>query len=197
MKKGLLLGEWFGRLILNGYRPTSMDRIKEMERPVSVQIFDEFVDAVRASWLESVCRAVLKQEGIAHDVSLVIVDDETVRALNSEYRGLDRTTDVLSFAFDNEGEYYGEGDAPSEWSEGDDFVLPPGESVGLGEVIVSYPQAARQARENGRSVRAELAYLITHGILHLMGYDHMDDDDEREMMDKESTLMEGIKGMGW
>ena len=49
-------------------------------------------------------------------VSLVIADDMTVRALNSEYRGLDKTTDVLSFAFDNEGEYYGEGDAPSDWS---------------------------------------------------------------------------------
>ena len=113
---------------------------------ISVQVFDEFADSVCSSWLESVCRVALLQESVAQDVSLVIADDDTVRALNSEYRGLDKTTDVLSFAFDNQGEYYGDGDAPSEWSPDDDFALPPGASAGLGEVIVSYPQAVRQAR---------------------------------------------------
>ena len=119
---------------------------------ISVQIFDEFEGAVCYSWLEGVCRAVLEQEDVRENVSLVIADDDTVRALNAEYRGLDKTTDVLSFAYDNEGEYYGEGDAPSDWSADEDFVLPPGESSGLGEVIVSYPQAVRQAREAGHSV---------------------------------------------
>ena len=118
---------------------------------VAIQVFDKFEDVVRASWLEDVCRAVQQQDRI-HDrkghVSLVIADDETVRSLNAEYRGLDETTDVLSFAFDNQGEYYGEGDAPTEWSADDGFVLPPGESAGLGEVIVSYPQAVRQAQQD-------------------------------------------------
>jgi len=159
---------------------------------VSVQIFEDFEDVVRASWLVSVCRAVLWQEGVRQPVSLVIADDETVRELNAEYRGLDKTTDVLSFAFDYEGEYYGVGDAPSEWSSGEDFVLPPGESAGLGEVIVSYPQAVRQAREAGHSTRQELACLIAHGILHLMGHDHMDDDDEREMRARERSVLERL-----
>ncbi|CAI8012291.1 Endoribonuclease YbeY, partial [Geodia barretti] len=117
-------------------------------------------------------------------VSLVIADDETVRSLNAEYRGLDKTTDV--------GEYYGEGDAPTEWSADDGFVLPPGESAGLGEVIVSYPQAVRQAQQAGHSIERELAHLITHGILHLMGHDHMDDDEEREMNARERSVAERL-----
>ena len=159
---------------------------------VSVQVFDEFEDVVCASWLDRVCRAVLKQEGVGEKVSLVVADDETVCELNAEYRGLDKTTDVLSFAFDNEGEFYGEGNAPSEWLAGEDFVLPPGESAGLGEVIVSYPQAVRQAQDAGHSIRHELACLIAHGILHLMGHDHMDDDDEREMKARERGVMERL-----
>ena len=163
---------------------------------VAVQVFDEFARAVSAAWLETVCLAVLSQEGISQHVSLVIADDDTVCALNAEYRGLDKTTDVLSFAFDNAGEYYGEGDAPSGWSVDDEFVLPPGESAGLGEVIVSYPQAARQARQAGHPVERELAFLVVHGILHLLGHDHMDDDDARVMQDKERRAMERVAVKG-
>ncbi len=159
---------------------------------VSVQVFDEFEGAVCQAWLESVCRAALEQGCVRESVGLVITDDDTVRALNAEYRGIDKTTDVLSFAYDNEGEYYGEGDAPSDWSADEDFVLPPGESSGLGEVIVSYPQAVRQAREAGHPVELELAHLITHGILHLMGHDHMDDAKEREMNARERRVMERV-----
>ena len=159
---------------------------------VSIQVFDDFEDSVCASWLERVCRAVLGQEGVCQHVSLVIADDETVRALNADYRGLDKATDVLSFAFDNEGEYYGEGDAPFEGLAGEEFVLPPGESAGLGEVIVSYPQAVRQAQEAGHSIRQELAHLIAHGVLHLMGLDHRDDDEEREMNGRERRVMERL-----
>ncbi len=161
---------------------------------VAIQVFDEFEDEVCGLWLERVCLGVLESEGVHRKVSVVVADDKTVRLLNSEYRGLDKTTDVLSFAFDNEGEYYGDGVAASEWSADEDFVLPPGESAGLGEVIISYPQAVRQAEEAGHSVRRELAHLITHGILHLMGHDHMNDDDERAMSARERRVMERLAG---
>ena len=161
-------------------------------RDISITVLDEFQDTVCDSWLEGVCRTVLEQEGVRQAVSLVIADDRTVRLLNSEYRGLDKTTDVLSFAFGNEGEYYGVGDAPSEWSADEEFVLPPGEAAGLGEVIVSYPQAVRQAQQAGHSIERELAHLITHGILHLMGHDHLDDDEEREMNARERAVMERL-----
>ena len=91
------------------------------------------------------------------------------------------------------GEYHGEGDAPTEWSADDGFVLPPGESAGLGEVIVSYPQAVRQAQQAGHSIERELAHLITHGILHLMGHDHMDDDEEREMDTRQRSVLERLE----
>lgn len=159
---------------------------------VTVQVFEEFADALCDRWLERVCRTVLEQEREARQVSLVIADDDTVQLLNAEYRGLDNTTDVLSFAFDNEGEFFGEGDGPSEWAADDEFVLPPGESAGLGEVIVSYPQALRQAEEAGHSVRRELAHLIVHGILHLMGHDHMDDDEERDMRAREQRAIQKL-----
>ena len=83
------------------------------------------------------CRAGSKRVSSQH-VSLVIADDETVRALNSEYRGLDKTTDVLSFAFDNEGEYYGEGDTPSDWSPDEDFraAAARGRGSGGGDCVV-------------------------------------------------------------
>ena len=159
---------------------------------VFIQVFDEFEGVACESWLERICAAVLESEDVRQQVSLVIADDDTVRLLNSEYRGLDKTTDVLSFAFGNQGEYYGDGDAPSEWSADEDFVLPPGESAGLGEVIVSYPQAVRQSEEAGHSVQQELAHLITHGILHLMGHDHMNDEDECEMSARERRVMERL-----
>ena len=159
---------------------------------IFIQVFDEYEDVVCVSWLEHICLSVLESERVRKQVSLVIADDNTVRLLNSEYRGLDKTTDVLSFAFDNEGEYYGGDVAASEWSADEEFVLPPGESAGLGEVIVSYPQAVRQAEEAGHSVRRELTHLITHGILHLMGHDHMNDDDEREMGARERRMMERL-----
>ena len=99
------------------------------------------------------------------------------------------TTDVLSFAFDHEGEYYGEDEPSSEFSRDIEFVMPPGEVEGLGEVIISYPQAQRQAQAAGHSVVRELAHLLAHGILHLLGYDHLESKDEAVMQAKETDVL--------
>lgn len=164
---------------------------------VVVQVFERFEGVVCERWLGAVCRAALDEEGVGgRQVSLVIADDEVVRCLNGRYRGLDETTDVLSFGYESAGEYYGEGDAPSEWAGGDGFVLPPGECGALGEVIISYPQAVRQAEENCRSVGRELAHLITHGILHLVGHDHMGADEEAVMSERERVILAQIDGLG-
>ena len=130
--------------------------------------------------------------GTSTELSVVIADDDTVRELNHLHRGIDKTTDVLSFAFDNQGEYYGEGEAPSEWSEDTEFIMPPGQEAGLGEVIISYPQAVRQAEEVGRSVTDEVANLLTHGILHLLGHDHMEPDEEAVMKAKENAVLASV-----
>lgn len=160
---------------------------------VSVQIFDQFEDVVSCERLQSVSEFVLTREEVLDNqsLSIVVVDDDTMRDLNRQHRGVDETTDVLSFAFDNEGVYYGDNEV-FKLDEESDFVLPPGESAGLGELIISYPQVAKQAEEVGRSVDEELVHMLTHGILHLLGYDHMDDDDEAEMKSKESAVLERV-----
>lgn len=162
---------------------------------IAVQALDGFAGVVSEAWLSAVCQSVLRHEGVQRRVSVVIADDDTLRALNRKYRGIDKTTDVLSFAFDNQGEYYGEADAASDWAPDTDaaFILPPHESPGLGEVIVSYPQAQRQARAAARPIERELAYLIAHGILHLIGHDHMQPDDETLMNAKEVSILEGLE----
>ena len=163
---------------------------------VAVQVFSEFEGAVSEEWLGEVCRRALAHERVGRQVSLVIADDATLSALNGEYRGVGKTTDVLAFALDagNQGEYYGDidADAPQDGLADGEFVLPPDAVDALGEVIISYPQAARQARAAGHTIERELAGLVTHGILHLTGHDHMRDDDEAAMSAKERAILARI-----
>ena len=133
---------------------------------IRVQVFDEFRVLCSESKLErtadqtlhatSEARARTDSSGLRLDI--VVADDETVRRLNSEYRGLDQTTDVLAFSFEHEGEYMGD-DFPPTPPDGFDFILPPREEAWLGEVIISYPQAVRQARQSGRDEGRELTAL--------------------------------------
>ena len=107
---------------------------------------------------------------------------DVVRELNRQHRGLDENTDVLSFSFAHEGEYYGEEERGAPGADFH-FVLPPGENDdrSLGEVIISYPQTIRQAEASGHPVERELTILLVHGVLHLLGYDHEVPDDEAMM----------------
>ena len=152
---------------------------------IDIQIFDEFASVVSESQVLEAVSSALKSESCNPDthVSVVIADDEVVRELNRQHRGLDENTDVLSFSFTHEGEYYGEEERDK--SETDiDFVLPPTESDGmaLGEIIISYSQTCRQAEVAGHPVGQELTVLLVHGVLHLLGYDHEEPDDETVMM---------------
>jgi probable rRNA maturation factor len=130
-------------------------------------------------------------------IGLLLTDDTTVRELNREYRGVDRTTDVLSFSFEHWGHWEGKDDAP--WS-GDDapegWPLPEDEPPPLGEIIVSVPQAARQAEGLGVPLRRELALLIVHGALHLLGHDHYDDGEREAMQALERVAMAALFGEG-
>ena len=133
-------------------------------------------------WLRNVASEALRScEGTeALAISLVIADDETVRGLNREYRGLDETTDVLAFSL---GGHEG---------EGDQFPVHPEEAGPFGEIVISYPQAARQSREGRKPVKAEIALLVVHGALHLLGYDHADPQEERVMWAKQDQVLTGI-----
>lgn len=151
---------------------------------IDVQIFDEFVGLVQPDWVRGVVAAVLESEseGRGRHVGAVIADDEVVRELNRMHRGLDENTDVLAFSFTHGGQYYGDEEHGGDGSDVD-FTLPPAvtEAASLGEVIVSYPQTRRQAEDARRPVERELAVLLVHGALHLLGYDHEEPDDEARM----------------
>ncbi len=165
---------------------------------VSLQVEDEFQDAVSEAWLKSVAEQTLVAGGAATDttVGVAIAGDELVRELNQRHRGLDETTDVLSFSFDHQGQYYGDDRPPDDPAESSAFVLPPEAPGTLGDVIISYPQAQRQAAEAGHSVDQELAVLLAHGILHLMGHDHESPEEETAMNEVVARTLAGLATAG-
>jgi len=145
-------------------------------------------------WLMGIAQAALDValDGMeAAQMSLVITNDETVHKLNAQFRGLDEVTDVLSFSADHPGHWEGE-DEPPESADGFEFVMPPDELSPLGEVIISYPQAERQAEEHGVPLAHELALLVVHGVLHLTGHDHVDPDGTTLMQSKERTALAAL-----
>ncbi len=158
---------------------------------VDVHVFERFENAVSVSHVDSIARRALALEDLPRvcSLSVVIADDVTVRELNATYRGIDEVTDVLSFAFGSEGEYYGEDEPVFRQHSDSDFVTPEFDTSELGEVIVSYPETLRQARREGRSAGDELAHLVAHGVLHLLGYDHMNDEDEAVMRAREVLIL--------
>ena len=170
----------------------------QRDSTVSVQVFEEFSGRVEEQWVESVARAALGA-GCGEPpgpLGIVIADDATLSQLNQAYRGLAGTTDVLSFSPSLAGKHYGSAEHVSSHGEVDAFVLPPSEQAGLGELIISYAQAERQARAAGHTVRTELALLLAHGILHLLGYDHENVAEGEKMRGWESKLMGRIEAAG-
>lgn len=119
---------------------------------------------------------VLKRESLSTEVEvgLTFVDDEYIRELNRDYRGKDTPTDVLSFPQDDD----------------DGFVSVPGMPRLLGDIIISMPRAVEQAETYGHSVEREVVYLAVHGMLHLLGYDHEDEEGRSEMRRREEAVME-------
>lgn len=161
---------------------------------VSIQAIDDGHDLPPEDWVQDVVVLALEaaEAPEGSEVGVVFAGDDVVRELNREHRGLDETTDVLAFSFAHEGEYYGEPDGKTPVDEMPGFALPPGQSEPLGELIVSYPQAVRQADAAGRTVENELAALLAHGVLHLLGYDHMEPDEEAEMKALETRILADV-----
>ena len=143
------------------------------------------------SWLRKVASLTLDSAipGQECQLSLVIADDGTLRRLNRDYRGLDEVTDVLSFSPVHQGHWEGEGEPPSRSDDELTFVLPPEEPRHLGEVIISFPQAQRQAAAEASGLQKELALLVTHGVLHLLGFDHVAPLEEADMRAREEEIL--------
>ena len=111
------------------------------------------------------------------EVSVTYTDNRQIHGLNLQYRGVDRPTDVLSFPL---MDFTGESDEPVA----DEPV------VSLGDIVISLEKAAEQANEYGHSFDREVAFLTVHSMLHLLGYDHMEEDEERDMRARQRTVME-------
>ncbi|RIV25872.1 rRNA maturation RNase YbeY [Alicyclobacillaceae bacterium I2511] len=114
---------------------------------------------------------------VSGEVSISFVSDAEIQELNRSYRHVDWPTDVLSFAL-REGE--------------EDFVLPEGATEPLGDIIVSIPAAVRQSIEYGHSLRREVGFLLVHGFLHLLGYDHQDTEAEQEMTGIQEAVLSNL-----
>jgi probable rRNA maturation factor len=151
-----------------------------MLEEVEISIGKNFRGVVDEDWVRRIAQTVLKSEEVAppYEVSLVFTGSEAVRQLNRDYRGVDEPTDVLAFYM-----------LPQKEADSS-FALPPDGVTRLGEVIISYPQAVEQAKEQGHATEKELALLIIHGILHLLDYDHEEPEEEAEMKTREKELLE-------
>jgi len=130
--------------------------------------------------LERLASRALEIEAVAQpaELSILLADDPTVHELNRTYRDTDAPTDVLSFA----------------QREGGDFAQPEGTPAHLGDVVISIDTAKRQAVEYKLELQDEVSHLLVHGILHLLGYDHEQPEDEAAMRLQEDTILGGAGG---
>ncbi len=155
-----------------------------METEHRIASASEIDAAVDLAALERTAAAALESEldGTA-EMDFVIVDDERIRELNREWRGYDEPTDVLSFGLSDRSKPAVDDEEPFPFPEGPDDLLH------LGEVVISHPTAERQAAEHSRPLEEELRHLLIHGILHLLGYDHAEPEEEAAMRAREMALL--------
>ena len=135
--------------------------------------------------------AVLKAEGVTAkcEINVLVTDDAGIREINRTSRNIDRATDVLSFPMFE----LAPGELPADWTEYED---PDTGLVPLGDMCISLERAIAQAKEFGHTTRREVGYLTIHSMLHLLGYDHLDEGPQkRQMRAREETIASEIPGM--
>jgi len=147
---------------------------------INVSVADKFWSEVDVKFVQQVAAAVLDQEGPFDDAELTIrvTDDKEIQELNRTYRQVDEPTDVLSFG--------NEEDSKAE------IVLPGEVSDQFGDVVISLPAAQRQAKEHGHDLKRELGWLVTHGVLQLLGYTHDSPPEERVMRHREEMALSSL-----
>lgn len=139
-------------------------------RQDKVEIEDDILEVI-----EKVVKEVLifEDESLECEVSVSFVDNEEIKELNRDYRGVDNETDVLSFPMDDEF-----------------FVEGP---LLLGDIIISLEKALEQSKDFGHSLYREISYLTAHSMFHLLGYDHMNEEEKNVMREKEKEVMKRLK----
>lgn len=141
-----------------------------------VEVFNQLDEEIKElEIVEKVLISAIEKEKL-EDVTfnLIIVDNEYIHELNKNYRGIDRETDVITFALEDE----------------DSIVVPEEEGRNLGDIYISIDKARSQAEEYGHGLLRELSFLAVHGFYHLLGYDHMTLEDEKVMFSKQEEVLE-------
>ena len=124
----------------------------------------------------------IKESGLnGFEVNVIFTDDDSIREINKEYRNIDRPTDVISFAFEDEVE------GENKIIRNDNLPRT------LGEIFICFEKCQMQSEEYGHSLDREMAFLFTHGLLHLLGYDHMNEEDEKIMFKIQDEIMDLLK----
>lgn len=145
------------------------------------------VDEALEAFVVQVVEKVLAYEQCeeAFEVSISFVNNQEMRKLNKEYRNIDKETDVLSFPL---AEFIEE-ELNTE-DEGAEYIE---EEIVLGDIVISMEKAAEQSEEYGHSFKRELAFLLVHGMLHLLGYDHDEEASEGEIFDKQEEILKNME----
>lgn len=155
--------------------------------------FDGFIlrkYLVRSTMQECIMKT-LEMEGVpvGCEINVLITNDKGIHAINMASRNVDRPTDVLSFPMFE----LTAGELPQDWTN---YVDPETELCPLGDMVLSLERAVTQAKEYGHSVRREIGYLTIHSMLHLLGYDHMDEAEQKKLMrSREETIAASIPGL--
>ncbi|WP_026525692.1 rRNA maturation RNase YbeY [Butyrivibrio sp. MB2005] len=141
---------------------------------------------------KSVAEMALKKENCPFDVqlSLLITDDEGIKEMNRDFRGIDAPTDVLSFPNIS---YEQPGDFETALGEQEvDITDPDSGLIVLGDIVINENRVREQAAEFGHSEKREFAFLVAHSMLHLCGYDHMEEDEAKVMEEKQEKVLEAL-----
>jgi len=146
-----------------------------------IEVTDDMADLFRKTVEKSL---EAENFGISSEVSILLVDNDKIKEMNKEYRNIDSPTDVLSFPMLDmvEGKLK---------SDAGDYDLDEGVLL-LGDIVISMEKAQKQATEYGHSFERELAFLLTHGLFHLLGYDHETVEEEKLMLGKQEAILESI-----
>ena len=135
-----------------------------------------------AALIKKAAAMALRAEGVEQAIiSVMLTDDEGIRSVNREFRGVDRATDVLSFPLNEL--------TPGAFDPADCETDPETGAVLLGDMMISVPRCAEQGEDFGHGYEREIIYLFTHSVLHLLGYDHEAEEDKKEMRAREEEVM--------
>ena len=141
-----------------------------------IEVFNQLDEEIKE--LDTVLKvlesAVIKEKLEDVTFNLIIVDNEYIHELNKNYRGIDRETDVITFALEDE----------------DSLIMPEDVERNLGDIYISIDKARSQAEEYGHGLLRELSFLAVHGFYHLLGYDHMTEEEEKVMFKKQEEVLE-------